>query len=173
MDTIFDACSSPTLQRSLFSATMPSAIETLAKSFLRDPIRVLIGQAYESTPFHLRLHDAHFFLGFFLVLGGHRNAATSTIDQKLVYVGSEAGKLIEIRQMVSRGGLRPPALLFVQSIERAMELFHELVYDGIRVDVIHSERTKAQRDCVVERFRSVGVFFLPFPLTPSLLCCVC
>ena len=31
-------------------------------------------------------------------------------------------------------------LVFVQSIERAKELFHELIYDGMNVDVIHSER---------------------------------
>ena len=35
-------------------------------------------------------------------------------------------------------------LIFVQSKERAKELFHELIYDGISVDVIHSERTQAQ-----------------------------
>ena len=72
-----------------------------------------------------------------------RNAATETIDQKLLYVGQEEGKLIAIRQLIQQG-LRPPVLIFVQSIERAKELFHELVYDGINVDVIHSERTKAQ-----------------------------
>lgn len=44
-------------------------------------------------------------------------------------------------------------LIFVQSKERAQELFHELVYDGINVDVIHAERTKAQRDSVVKNFR--------------------
>lgn len=35
-------------------------------------------------------------------------------------------------------------LVFVQSIERARELFHELVYEGINVDVIHAERTQQQ-----------------------------
>ena len=45
-------------------------------------------------------------------------------------------------------------LVFVQSIERAKELFHELIYDGLNVDVIHSERTQAQRDNVVKCFRS-------------------
>ena len=44
--------------------------------------------------------------------------------------------------------------MFVQSIERAKELFHELIYDGMNVDVIHSERTQAQRDNVVKCFRS-------------------
>lgn len=41
-------------------------------------------------------------------------------------------------------GFLPPMLVFVQSIERARELFHELVYEGINVDVIHAERTQQQ-----------------------------
>lgn len=45
-------------------------------------------------------------------------------------------------------------LIFVQSIERAQELFHELVYDSINVDCIHSERTAAQRDLIVQNFRT-------------------
>lgn len=53
-----------------------------------------------------------------------------------------------------REGLRPPVLLFLQSKERARELFHELVYDGVRVDVLHAERTQEQRDAVVRRFRT-------------------
>lgn len=72
-----------------------------------------------------------------------RNAATETIKQELLFVGSEDGKLVAIRQLVQKG-LKPPVLIFVQSIERAKELFHELIYDGINVEVIHSERTKAQ-----------------------------
>lgn len=41
-------------------------------------------------------------------------------------------------------GFEPPMLLFVQSKERAKELFHELIYDGLNVDVIHSDRTQSQ-----------------------------
>ena len=37
-------------------------------------------------------------------------------------------------------GLQPPVLVFVQTKERAQELFKELLYDSIHVDVIHSER---------------------------------
>ena len=43
----------------------------------------------------------------------------------------EEGKLLAIRQLI-REGLRPPVLVFLQSKERARELFHELVYDGVR-----------------------------------------
>ena len=41
-------------------------------------------------------------------------------------------------------GIQPPVLVFVQSKERAKELFHELIYDGMNVDVIHAERTQLQ-----------------------------
>lgn len=34
--------------------------------------------------------------------------------------------------------------MFVQSIERAKELFHELIYEGINVDVIHADKTQQQ-----------------------------
>ncbi|KAF9285082.1 RNA-dependent ATPase rok1 [Mortierella alpina] len=131
-DEIFAACSHASLQKSLFSATLPSGVEALASTFMRSPIRIVIGS---------------------------KNAATETITQKLVYCGSEEGKLIAIRQLI-QGGLKPPVLIFVQSIERAKELFHELIYDGIHVDVIHSERTKAQRDKIVESFRQGKVWVL-------------
>ena len=60
-----------------------------------------------------------------------------------MFVGDEGGKLLAMRQLVQQG-IKPPVLVFVQSIERARHLFHELVYDGINVDVIHAERTQAQ-----------------------------
>lgn len=41
-------------------------------------------------------------------------------------------------------GIQPPVLVFVQSKERAQELFNELIYDGMNVDAIHSGKTQAQ-----------------------------
>lgn len=35
-------------------------------------------------------------------------------------------------------------LIFVQSKDRAKELFNELIYDGLNIDVIHAERTQTQ-----------------------------
>ena len=51
-------------------------------------------------------------------------------------------------------------LIFVQSKGRAKELFSELVYDGINVDVIHAERSKKQRDDVVKQFRLGSIWVL-------------
>ena len=67
--------------------------------------------------------------------------------------------MIAVRQLF-QSGFRPPAMIFVQSIERAKELFHELVYDGVRCDVIHGERTQAQRDAVVENLRAGKIWVL-------------
>jgi ATP-dependent RNA helicase DDX52/ROK1 len=57
-------------------------------------------------------------------------------------------------------GLNPPVLVFVQTKERAKELYTELVYDGINVDVIHAERSQLQRDNVVKSFRSGQIWVL-------------
>ncbi|KAJ3324225.1 DEAD (Asp-Glu-Ala-Asp) box polypeptide 52 [Boothiomyces sp. JEL0866] len=132
VDDVFSACTDSKLQISLFSATIPSGVEELAKSFMKDPLRIVVGL---------------------------KNSATDTINQKLLYVGQEQGKLVAVRQLV-QSGLVPPCLIFVQSIERAKELFHELVYDGINVDVIHGERTKLQREMIVNNFRTGKIWVL-------------
>lgn len=132
VDRILSACSNPSLKRALFSATMEQGVELLAKTVLRDPIRLNVGA---------------------------RNATTSTIKQELLFVGTEEGKLLALRQMLA-SGLAIPALLFVQSKERAQQLYQELVFENLAVDVIHSERTSAQRTESIRKFRSGAVWAL-------------
>lgn len=72
-----------------------------------------------------------------------RNTATELVDQELLFVGNEQGKLLAFRDIV-RKGISPPVLVFVQSKERAQQLFNELIYDGINVDAIHADRTQLQ-----------------------------
>jgi len=79
--------------------------------------------------------------------------ANEDIQQKLLFVGKEEGKLLAIRQLVQKG-LKPPVLIFLQSKERAQALFNELLYEGINVDVIHAGRSQAARDNAVTRFRT-------------------
>ncbi|SJX65357.1 probable ROK1-ATP-dependent RNA helicase [Sporisorium reilianum f. sp. reilianum] len=132
-DTILAACSHARLRKALFSATLPAGVEEMARTFMVDECRVIVGT---------------------------KDAATETIQQELQFVGSEDGKLHALRALMQQGGLKPPVLLFVQSIERAKHLFHELVYDGLHVDVIHSERPKLQRESVVAAFRRGDVWVL-------------
>jgi ATP-dependent RNA helicase DDX52/ROK1 len=75
-------------------------------------------------------------------------------------VGSEEGKMVALRRMIKEGQFTPPVLIFVQSKERAQQLFHELIYDGINVDVIHADRTQSQRTASVDKFRTGDIWVL-------------
>jgi len=129
---VLAGCSHPKIQRALFSATLGQGVENLARSVLQDPLRITIGR---------------------------RGGATADVKQSLLYVGREDGKLLAMRQMITKG-IKTPAIVFVQSKERAQQLFHEMIYDGLNVDLIHSDRTKAQREAVIDNFRAGKVWFL-------------
>ncbi|XP_042298292.1 probable ATP-dependent RNA helicase DDX52 [Sceloporus undulatus] len=130
--TIFLACTSHVVKRAMFSATFAHDVEQWCKLNLDNLVSISIGA---------------------------RNAAAETVDQELLFVGSETGKLLAMRDLVKKG-FTPPVLVFVQSIERAKELFHELIYEGINVDVIHADRTQQQRDGVVHSFRAGKIWVL-------------
>ncbi|XP_054611514.1 probable ATP-dependent RNA helicase DDX52 [Dunckerocampus dactyliophorus] len=129
---IFLACSGAKVRRAFFSATCTPDVEQWCRLNLDNLVSVNIG---------------------------HRNTAVESVEQQLLFVGTENGKLVAMRDIIKKGFL-PPMLVFVQSIERARELFHELVYEGINVDVIHAERTQQQRDNVVQSFRSGKIWVL-------------
>lgn len=132
-DDILANCTNAKIRKSMFSATIPSGVEEMAQSIMKDAVRVIVG---------------------------HKEAASSTIDQKLVFTGNELGKLLAIRQMIQGGEFKPPIIIFLQSITRAKALFHELLYDKLNVDVIHAERTPKQRDEVIRRFKSGDIWVL-------------
>lgn len=132
-DALLAACTHPKLRKLCFSATIPAGVEELAKSIMRDPIRIIVG---------------------------HKDAASSTIDQRLIFTGNEDGKLVAIRQMIQQGEFKPPVIIFMQLITRAKALFHELLYDKLNVDVIHAERTPKQRDEVIKRFKNGDIWVL-------------
>lgn len=57
---------------------------------------------------------------------GGKNNVLAKINQTLEYCSNEFGKLVELRNLIRDGRFVPPVLLFVQSKERAKELFFEL-----------------------------------------------
>ncbi|KAB5594133.1 hypothetical protein CTheo_2470 [Ceratobasidium theobromae] len=124
-EEIVKSCTHPNLHKAVFSATLPAGTESVANRYLDSPVRIVVGL---------------------------KDSATSSIKQKLIFVGSESGKLLTLRQQLA-AGFQPPVLVFVQSQERATELTEELLYDGRNVDVLHSGRTKKQRTDAAERFQ--------------------
>lgn len=128
MDVILSEIPSTAL-RALFSATITPMVRSLSESILRNPIDITIASS------------------------GTQGGANPDIEQELMFVGREEGKLLAIRQLSQRGQLHPPVIVFLESQERAQALFGELLYDGIRVDVIHAGRSKAAREQAVAKFR--------------------
>ena len=51
-------------------------------------------------------------------------------------------------------------LIFVQSKQRAKELFHELKFDQVNVDVIHGDKKKQERDEIMQKFRIGDIWVL-------------
>lgn len=84
---IFSACTSEKIKFGLFSATWTMPVSKWGRKNSKGLHTISIGQ---------------------------RNSATDLVDQELVFVGSEAGKLVAFRNML-REGLKPPVLVFVDS----------------------------------------------------------
>lgn len=126
VDSVVKACSYPGIVRSLFSATLPDTLEELARTIMHDAIRVIIGR---------------------------KNSASELIKQKLVFVGSEEGKLLALHQTFEES-LNPPVLVFVQNKERAKELYNEVKFSDYRADVIHADLSQVQRETAVDNFRA-------------------
>uniref|UniRef100_A0A182LSB2 Probable ATP-dependent RNA helicase DDX52 n=1 Tax=Anopheles culicifacies TaxID=139723 RepID=A0A182LSB2_9DIPT len=132
LDTVLTACNNPTKTMALFSATQTREVNLWVAKNVPNRIRFSVGLM---------------------------NGAVELVEQKLLFTGSEAGKLLAFREMVAQG-LHPPVLVFVQSKDRAQQLFTELIYDGLNVDVIHSDRTQRERDNVVRAFREGKTWIL-------------
>jgi len=128
MDRILSSIPS-TAVRALFSATVTPTVKSLAENILRNPVDLKIASA------------------------GSLGGANTDIEQELMFVGREEGKLLAMRQLKQRAQLKPPAIIFVQSQERANALFSELLYEKMHVDVIHAGRSRTARDNAVAKFR--------------------
>lgn len=156
---IWRACTHPELRASLWSATMGSNIEDLAKSTIKER-----KQAYDQTKSYPLLR----------LVVGLKDSAIPNIEHKLVYAATEQGKLLGLRQLlhpaaasVSDVRLRPPFLIFTQTIPRAIALHSELRYDipaeaggSSRIAVLHSDLSDGQRSEIMKNFRKGEIWIL-------------
>ncbi|KAH8883602.1 P-loop containing nucleoside triphosphate hydrolase protein [Thozetella sp. PMI_491] len=155
---IWKSCTNPDLHLSCWSATMASNVEAIITTMLSK-------RAYrfkkQSKPF-VRL------------VVGLKDAAVPNITHKLIYAATEAGKLIGLRQLLHPTSridndtpLRPPFLVFTQTIERAQSLHDELKYDipaqaggSTRIAVLHSSLSDSVRSKIMARFRAGEIWVL-------------
>ncbi|POS81589.1 ATP-dependent RNA helicase ROK1 [Diaporthe helianthi] len=155
---IWQACTSPELHLTFWSATMGSNIETLATEQLKS---------------HYKQRDTAPKSLIRLVVG-LKDTAVPNVTHKLTYTATEPGKLYALRQLLhpasgSEQGpsLRPPFIVFTQTIERATALHDELKYDipieaggSARLAVLHSSLSDSVRSNIMRRFRLGEIWVL-------------
>ncbi|MCJ1486382.1 RNA-dependent ATPase rok1 [Schaereria dolodes] len=160
--SIWQACINPSLQTSLWSATIGASIESLAITYISERRR------------KLRLGSANH--GLIRLITGLKDSALPTISHRLVYAATEQGKLLALRQLLHPSTsnssdqsqpMRPPFLIFTQTISRAIALHSELLYDispeagGFgRIAVLHSDLSETTRFNIMARFRTGEIWVL-------------
>lgn len=161
---IWKACIHPSLQTSLWSATIGASIETLAQTIILDRRRSLNLSAPEKTPHHI-----------IRLVVGLKDSAIPNVSHRLIYAATEQGKLLALRQLLhpttssAEGSLsvQPPFLVFTQTIPRAIALHAELMYDispeaggSSRLAVLHSDLSTAARSSIMANFRKGEIWVL-------------
>ncbi|KAK5109389.1 hypothetical protein LTR62_007055 [Meristemomyces frigidus] len=156
---IWNSLSHSGLRVSLWSATMGSNIEELTQSTIEAR--------------RARLDTAPAPLIRLVV--GLKDSAVPNIEHRLVYAATEQGKLMGLRQFLhpaasdksSATPLLPPFLIFTQTIERAVALHSELLYDipaeaggSTRIAVLHADLSDTARDTIMTRFRKGEIWVL-------------
>jgi superfamily II DNA/RNA helicase len=111
-------------QTLLFSATMPSSVQRLARSAVLNPIRIHIGEV-GVTPAQIRQH----------VL--------------FVHTYQKKAKLLEVLRTIPR----PPVLIFCDTKGTVDWLVHVLRQEQFHVAGLHSEKSQAYRFRVMRAFR--------------------
>lgn len=155
---LWTACTNPHLRLSFWSATMGSNIEALVTEKLKDR-----AEALGTTPKR-----------FIRLVVGLKDTAVPNIVHRLTYTASEQGKLLALRQLLhptssddSGPPLRPPFLVFTQTIDRAMALHEELKYDipleaggPSRIAALHSALADSARSSIMRKFRAGEIWVL-------------
>lgn len=155
---LWTACGNNELRLSFWSATMGSNIESLVTEKLNSRAEAL---GIPRKPL-VRL------------VVGLKDTAVPNIVHKLTYTASEQGKLLALRQLLrptakdeSGPPLRPPFLVFTQTIDRATALHEELKYDipleaggPSRVAALHSALADSARSAIMRKFRAGEIWVL-------------
>lgn len=162
---IWTACSHPSLRTSLWSATIGSSVESLAQTFILDRRRSLgPSQSSIDPPHHI-----------IRLVVGLKDSAIPNVSHRLVYSASEQGKHLALRQLLHPSAtpkteapsLRPPFLIFTQTIPRAIALHSELLYDvpieaggSSRIAVLHADLSDTTRSNIMADFRKGQIWIL-------------
>ncbi|OAV88725.1 hypothetical protein PTTG_01883 [Puccinia triticina 1-1 BBBD Race 1] len=113
-------------QTVMFSATMPPAVERLAKKYLRRPAVVTIGVAGQ---------------------------AVDTVDQQVEFLPTEDKKRGRLLEVLNQGHT-PPIIVFVNQKKTADQLAKDISRAGWSTTTLHSGKNQEQREAALASLRA-------------------
>ncbi|KAG8954718.1 mRNA splicing protein prp28 [Tulasnella sp. 424] len=111
----------------LFSATMPPAVERLAKKYLRKPAVITIGEA---------------------------GRAVDRVEQRVEFVQGEDKRKARILDILNNGGFEPPIIVFVNQKKTADMVAKDLSRAGWAPATLHSGKNQEQREAALASLRT-------------------
>jgi ATP-dependent RNA helicase DDX52/ROK1 len=145
---LITACTHPTVQKSVFSATIPSGVEKTVMNLLNNPIRVVVGLKYGILSLSIITYYCF------------RDTPLPLIEQSLTYVQTDQSKLPTLVDYLSTS-FDPPLLVFCSTQDRASSLTEQLLLRQItKLGSLHGGMSKAQREETVHRMLAGEIWVL-------------
>lgn len=120
-------------QTMMYTATMPTAVEKIARKYLRRPATVTIGNAGE---------------------------AVNTIEQRVEWVSGEDRRKNRLREILQRGGFGPPIIVFVNIKANCDHIAREIQKMGFSTVTLYGSKTQDQREKALAQVRNGQVQIL-------------
>ncbi|KIK99291.1 hypothetical protein PAXRUDRAFT_30608 [Paxillus rubicundulus Ve08.2h10] len=111
----------------LFSATMPPAVERLARKYLKRPATITIGEA---------------------------GRAVDTVEQRVEFVVGDEKKKQRMLEILNSGMFPSPIIAFVNQKKTADMVAKDLSRAGWSAATLHSGKTQEQREAALQSLRS-------------------
>ncbi|KAF2749980.1 DEAD-domain-containing protein, partial [Sporormia fimetaria CBS 119925] len=113
-------------QTMMYTATMPVAVERIARKYLRRPAIVTIGNVGE---------------------------AVETVEQRVEYVPGEEKRKKRLQEILTSGQFRPPIIVFVNIKRNCDAIARDIKNFGFSAVTLHGSKTQEQREAALDSVR--------------------
>jgi len=114
-------------QTMMYTATMPPAVEKIAKKYLRRPAIVTIGNIGE---------------------------AVETVEQRVEFIAGEDKRKKRLNEILSSGEFQPPIIVFVNIKRNCDAVARDIKHMGFSAVTLHGSKTQEQREAALASVRS-------------------
>ncbi|CAI7574074.1 unnamed protein product [Penicillium bialowiezense] len=114
-------------QTMMYTATMPAAVERIARKYLRRPAIITIGGVGE---------------------------AVDTVEQRVEMIGGEDKRKKRLGEILSSGDFRPPIIVFVNIKRNCDAIAREIKHMGFSSVTLHGSKTQDQREAALASVRN-------------------